>query len=141
MSSPRGEPPSRTSSRLSGSIASTSRCSQSVPLANVDERDDWRVHFADTLRGGQYLNNWRMAQLHAKEAADRVRDAFDRYQRNYEIVVRRAQAAGEIGADKDARALARFLTSSAHGLHAMAKANPDREVLEDVARTVLAALD
>ena len=74
-------------------------------------------------------------------AADRVRKAFERYQRNYEIVVRKAQDAGEIGRDKDARALARFLTSSAHGLHAMAKANPDRAVLEDVARTVLAALD
>jgi succinate dehydrogenase / fumarate reductase flavoprotein subunit len=41
-------------------------------LANVDERDSWRVHFADTMRGGQYLNNWRMAELHAKEAPARV---------------------------------------------------------------------
>ncbi len=43
-------------------------------LANVDNRDEWRVHFADTMRGGQYLNNWRMAELHAKEAPDRVRE-------------------------------------------------------------------
>jgi succinate dehydrogenase / fumarate reductase flavoprotein subunit len=43
-------------------------------LANVDERDNWRVHFADTMRGGQYVNNWRMAELHAKEAPDRVRE-------------------------------------------------------------------
>lgn len=43
-------------------------------LANVDERDNWRVHFADTMRGGQYVNNWRMAQLHAQEAPDRVRE-------------------------------------------------------------------
>ncbi len=43
-------------------------------LANVDERDDWRVHFADTMRGGQYVNNWRMAELHAREAPDRVRE-------------------------------------------------------------------
>ena len=43
-------------------------------LANVDERDNWKVHFADTMRGGQYLNNWRMAELHAKEAPDRVRE-------------------------------------------------------------------
>lgn len=43
-------------------------------LANVDERDSWRVHFADTMRGGQYLNNPRMAELHAKEAPDRVRE-------------------------------------------------------------------
>jgi len=43
-------------------------------LANVDERDSWKVHFTDTMRGGQYLNNWRMAELHAKEAPDRVRE-------------------------------------------------------------------
>jgi succinate dehydrogenase / fumarate reductase flavoprotein subunit len=43
-------------------------------LANVDERDSWKVHFADTMRGGQYVNNWRMAELHAKEAPDRVRE-------------------------------------------------------------------
>jgi succinate dehydrogenase / fumarate reductase flavoprotein subunit len=43
-------------------------------LANVDERDSWKVHFADTLRGGQYLNDWRMAELHAKEAPARVRE-------------------------------------------------------------------
>ena len=43
-------------------------------LANVDDRDNWRVHFADTMRGGQYLNNWRMAELHAKEAPDRVNE-------------------------------------------------------------------
>lgn len=43
-------------------------------MANVDDRDSWRVHFADTMRGGQYLNNWRMAELHAKEAPDRVKE-------------------------------------------------------------------
>jgi succinate dehydrogenase / fumarate reductase flavoprotein subunit len=43
-------------------------------LANVDDRDSWRVHFADTMRGGQYLNNWRMAELHAREAPARVRE-------------------------------------------------------------------
>src|SRR5437588_1424433 len=43
-------------------------------LANVDERDSWRVHFADPMRGGQYVNQWRMAELHAKEAPDRVRE-------------------------------------------------------------------
>jgi succinate dehydrogenase flavoprotein subunit len=43
-------------------------------LANVDERDNWEVHFADTMRGGQYVNRWRMAELHAKEAPDRVRE-------------------------------------------------------------------
>ncbi|HVH54959.1 MAG TPA: fumarate reductase/succinate dehydrogenase flavoprotein subunit [Vicinamibacterales bacterium] len=43
-------------------------------LANVDDRDSWKVHFADTMRGGQYVNNWRMAELHAKEAPARVRE-------------------------------------------------------------------
>ncbi len=43
-------------------------------LANVDDRDNWRVHFADTMRGGQYLNNWRMAELHAKEAPECVHE-------------------------------------------------------------------
>ena len=43
-------------------------------LANVDDRDDWEVHFADTMRGGQYLNNCRMAELHAREAPARVRE-------------------------------------------------------------------
>src|SRR3977135_2421960 len=43
-------------------------------LANDDHRDNWKVHFSDTMRGGQYVNNWRMAELHAQEAPDRVRE-------------------------------------------------------------------
>jgi succinate dehydrogenase / fumarate reductase flavoprotein subunit len=43
-------------------------------MANVDTKDDWRVHFGDTMRGGKFLNNWRMAQLHAQEAPERVRE-------------------------------------------------------------------
>jgi succinate dehydrogenase / fumarate reductase flavoprotein subunit len=43
-------------------------------MGHVDDRDNWRVHFADTMRGGQYLNHPRMAELHAKEAPDRVRE-------------------------------------------------------------------
>src|SRR6202521_2446707 len=43
-------------------------------MGNVDERDSWRVHFADTMRGGQYLNNPRMAELHAKQAPERVHE-------------------------------------------------------------------
>jgi succinate dehydrogenase / fumarate reductase flavoprotein subunit len=43
-------------------------------MGNVDDRDNWRVHFADTMRGGQYVNNPRMAELHAKEAPARVRE-------------------------------------------------------------------
>jgi succinate dehydrogenase / fumarate reductase flavoprotein subunit len=43
-------------------------------LGNVDANDDWRAHLSDTLFGGKYLNNWRMAELHAKEAPERVRE-------------------------------------------------------------------
>jgi succinate dehydrogenase / fumarate reductase, flavoprotein subunit len=55
-------------------------------MANVDSADDWRTHFRDTMRGGKMLNNWRMAQLHAQEAPERVRELeqwgalFDRTQ-------------------------------------------------------------
>jgi succinate dehydrogenase / fumarate reductase flavoprotein subunit len=43
-------------------------------MANVDQGDDWRTHFRDTMRGGKFLNNWRMAQIHAQEAPERVRE-------------------------------------------------------------------
>jgi succinate dehydrogenase / fumarate reductase flavoprotein subunit len=43
-------------------------------LSTTDSRDNWRVHFADTMRGGQYVNDWRMAELHAKEAPACVRE-------------------------------------------------------------------
>ena len=43
-------------------------------MANVDQSDDWRAHFRDTMRGGKFMNNWRMAQLHAQEAPERVRE-------------------------------------------------------------------
>ncbi len=43
-------------------------------MGHNDDRDNWKVHFSDTMRGGQYVNNWRMAELHAKEAPDRVRE-------------------------------------------------------------------
>ncbi|GJM32702.1 MAG: succinate dehydrogenase flavoprotein subunit [Saprospiraceae bacterium] len=55
-------------------------------LANLDDRDNWKVHFRDTMKGGKYLNHWRMAQLHAQEAPDRVNEleewgaVFDRTQ-------------------------------------------------------------
>jgi succinate dehydrogenase / fumarate reductase, flavoprotein subunit len=56
-------------------------------MGNVDKADDWRTHFCDTMRGGKFLNNWRMAQLHAQEAPERVRELeqwgalFDRTER------------------------------------------------------------
>src|SRR4051812_2622434 len=41
-------------------------------MGNVNSNDNWQVHFRDTMRGGKFLNNWRMAQIHAQEAPDRV---------------------------------------------------------------------
>jgi succinate dehydrogenase flavoprotein subunit len=46
-------------------------------MGNAYPEDDWRVHFRDTMRGGKMLNHWRMAQLHAQEAPDRVRELED----------------------------------------------------------------
>jgi succinate dehydrogenase / fumarate reductase flavoprotein subunit len=43
-------------------------------MANVDSADGWKPHFRDTMRGGKFLNNWRMAQLHAQEAPERVKE-------------------------------------------------------------------
>ncbi|MBH15593.1 MAG: fumarate reductase/succinate dehydrogenase flavoprotein subunit [Cytophagia bacterium] len=43
-------------------------------LGNVDNRDDWKIHFRDTMRGGKMLNNWKMAEIHAKDAPARVRE-------------------------------------------------------------------
>ena len=43
-------------------------------VGNVDPADDWRTHFKDTMRGGKFLNNWRMAQLHAQEAPERIHE-------------------------------------------------------------------
>ncbi|HUQ06943.1 MAG TPA: fumarate reductase/succinate dehydrogenase flavoprotein subunit [Kofleriaceae bacterium] len=43
-------------------------------MGNVDKRDNWKVHFRDTMRGGKFLNVWRMAELHARQAPDRVRE-------------------------------------------------------------------
>ncbi|MDP6769745.1 MAG: fumarate reductase/succinate dehydrogenase flavoprotein subunit [Anaerolineales bacterium] len=58
-------------------------------LGHTDERDNWKVHFRDTIRGGKFLNQWRMAELHAQHAADRVREleewgaVFDRTSDGY----------------------------------------------------------
>jgi len=43
-------------------------------LGNVDSRDNWKIHFRDTMRGGKFLNQWRMAELHAQQSPDRVRE-------------------------------------------------------------------
>jgi succinate dehydrogenase / fumarate reductase, flavoprotein subunit len=43
-------------------------------LRNVDDRDNWQVHFRDTMRGGKFLNQWKMAVIHAQEAPERIRE-------------------------------------------------------------------
>ena len=43
-------------------------------LANKDPRDSWQTHFRDTMKGGKYLGDWRMAQIHAQQAPDRIRE-------------------------------------------------------------------
>src|SRR6201982_4169767 len=93
-------------------------------LANVDERDNWQVHFTDTMRGGQYLNNWRMAELHAREAPNRVREleawgaVFDRtpdgriLQRNFG-----GQRYPRLAHVRDRTGLEMIRTLQDHGIH------------------------
>ncbi len=93
-------------------------------MGNVDDRDNWRVHFSDTMRGGQYLNNWRMAELHAREAPDRARELeawgalFDRtkdgrkLQRNYGA--HRYPRLAHVG---DRTGLEMIRTLQDHGIH------------------------
>jgi len=74
-------------------------------------------------------------------ATDRVGAVLARIETAFHRAVVHAQKAGEIDPKRNARALARFLTSSAQGLSVMAKACPDRAILEDVVSVVLAALE
>jgi succinate dehydrogenase / fumarate reductase flavoprotein subunit len=106
-------------------------------MANVDDRDSWRVHFADTMRGGQYLNNWRMAELHAKEAPDRVKEleawgaVFDRtkdgkiLQRNFGG--HRYPRLAHVG---DRTGLEMIRTLQDHGVHQGIDVHMEQTVLE-----------
>ncbi len=93
-------------------------------MANVDERDCWQTHFADTMRGGYYLNNWRMAQLHAQQAPDRVREleawgaVFDRTQ-NGKIMQRNfgGHAHPRLAHVGDRTGLEMIRTLQDHGIH------------------------
>ncbi|MFQ5783221.1 MAG: TetR/AcrR family transcriptional regulator [Alphaproteobacteria bacterium] len=100
----------------------------------------------DTAAGGErrgcFINNCAV-ELAPRDsaAAARVSAGFAHMETAFFEAVRQGQASGEIGAGRDARALARYLTSSLNGVIVMAKANADRAVLDDVVRVVLAALD
>ena len=74
-------------------------------------------------------------------AAAKVGDALAKLEVAFLGALERARAKGELASTEDLRALARFLTSSAQGLSVMAKAAPDRTVLEDVVKVVLAVLE
>jgi succinate dehydrogenase / fumarate reductase flavoprotein subunit len=106
-------------------------------LANVDDRDNWRVHFSDTMRGGQYLNNPRMAEFHAREAPERVRELeawgalFDRtadgriLQRNFGG--HRYPRLAHVG---DRTGLEMIRTLQDHGIHAGIDVHMECTVLE-----------
>ena len=97
---------------------------------------------ADHDRRGCLLAN-AAAEVSTRDplTAKRIRAALARMARAYHAAVVRGQAAGDISRRHDPRALARYLLSGVTGLAIIGKANPDRAVLEDIARVTLAALD
>ena len=104
-----------------------------------------RVVSRMTEEGGQrgcFLNNCAVeVALHDPTAAKLIGGGFAIVEDTFMALVERGQREGEIGLDKDPRALARYLTSSLNGLMVVSKANPDLEALSDVARTALTVLD
>ena len=98
-----------------------------------------------TEEGGQrgcFLNNCAVeVALHDPAAAKLIGGGFGIMEDTFHALVERGQREGEIEPEKDARALARYLTSSLNGLMVVGKANPDSEALSDVARTALTVLD
>jgi succinate dehydrogenase / fumarate reductase flavoprotein subunit len=93
-------------------------------LSNVDPKDSWKVHFRDTMLGGKMLNHWRMAQLHAQEAPDRVRElehwgaVFDRTQ-DGQILQRNfgGHSAPRLAHVGDRTGLEMIRTLQDHGVH------------------------
>ena len=93
-------------------------------------------------RRGCFLNNCAVeVALHDPAAAKLIGGGFAIMEDTFFALGQRGQAEGEVGADKDPRALARYLTSSLNGIMVMGKAGPGREALSDVARIALTALD
>jgi TetR/AcrR family transcriptional repressor of nem operon len=92
-------------------------------------------------RRGCFIGNCA-AELarHDRDALARVRRSLERTERQFREALERAKARGELAPSADPRALARFLASGIHGLRLVGKANPDRETLDDVARTMLRCL-
>jgi TetR/AcrR family transcriptional repressor of nem operon len=98
-----------------------------------------------TEEGGQrgcFLNNCAVeVALHDPAAAKLIGGGIDLMEDTFFLLVERGQREGDIATDKDARALARYLTSSLNGLLVIAKANPNPEVLDDIVRMSLTTLD
>lgn len=92
-------------------------------------------------RRGCFIGNCA-AELarHDSDALARVRRSLERTEKQLREALERAKAQGELAPSADPRALARFLASGIHGLRLVGKANPDREALDDVARTMLRCL-
>ncbi len=73
----RGAPPGKKTAIISKSLFGKAHTvmaegGAAAAMGNVNPHDNWMVHFRDTMRGGKFMNSWRMAELHAKEAPDRV---------------------------------------------------------------------
>src|SRR6202790_3990137 len=106
-------------------------------MGNVDDRDNWRVHFSDTMRGGQYLNNPRMAELHAKQAPDRVRELeawgaiFDRT-KNGKILQRNfgGHRYPRLAHTGDRTGLEMIRTLQDHGIHMGIDVHMEHTILE-----------
>jgi len=91
---------------------------------------------------GCFLNNCAVeVGPHDAEAAARSASGLGIMEETFVQLIERGQTEGSISATKDARALARFLTSTINGIMVMGKANPDRSALNDIAETALSALD
>jgi TetR/AcrR family transcriptional repressor of nem operon len=96
----------------------------------------------DGEKRGCFLNNCAVeVACSDPQAANRVATGLAKTEETFYCAVRRGQKLGEIAADKEPRALARYLTGTLNGLLVMGKANPDRRALQDVSRIALSALD
>jgi len=91
---------------------------------------------------GCFLSNCAVeVACHDDDAAQRVAEGLSNTEETFYCAVKRGQKAGEIATDKEARAIARYLTGTLNGILVMGKANPDRKTLQDVARVALSVLD
>lgn len=110
-------------------------------IGGIFERAAGRITETDGRRGC-FLNNCCVeVALHDPQAAKLIGGGFDLMENTFFALVERGQRDGDIAKDKDARALARYLTSSLNGLMVVGKAKPDPKALADIARETLKALD